>query len=379
MGKNKILKDNRYLDFELLRNAGQKDYKIEYSLLSGYDFYKVSHGEENAYLGVHVRSENIVRIKIIGRRKNPLKHSEILYYRRYIWNTMPQERYEWPIDLIEYRDESQMYVQCYVFPLRPYPKYTPIRELLFQEKTSRRLDWRNEEIKKICRNLLNAFDGLHQNGYFYNDFCIDRIFFEPETKEIFLRFTSGIRFYKQGKEQSKFISYGEDVNKNSHMQIGEQEPVTVKDISIEFAPPYIYSKQEYCENIDYYSISSMIFLLMIGRLPYEGKGLNNFGEVFDPIRDVDPEAHEYYFEHYHQFPKFIFDIEDNSNSLGPMSENDLPKERWAKLPDKIKQMFQETLSYYVQGKGRLYSPKEWLTELNCLCWNEHEEGRIKEC
>ena len=146
--------------------------------------------------------------------------------------------------------------------------------------------------------------------------------------------------------------------------------VSVKDISMEFAPPYIYGGSEYSGNIDYFSICSILFRLMIGRLPYEGKGLNSFGEVFDPIRDVDVAAHEYYFEHYHQYPKFIFDSEDNSNSLGPMSENDLPKERWAELPDKIKEMFQESLSGYVQGKGHLYSPGEWLVALNQSCWDE---------
>lgn len=370
MGKDKKWADKNPLDLVMLSNIGQRQCEIEYSLLSGYDFYRVSHGDENAYPGVHVRSDNTVRIKVIGRRKKPMDADEVLRHRRYIWHTMPQEHYEWPIDLIEYQDQQQMYVQCYVFPLKPYPGFTPIRELLYQEKTSRKLDWRNEEIKEICRNLLKVFSDLHENGYFYNDFCIDRIFFDPKTKEIFLRFSPGIRLYEQKAKKPEYMSWDSCGSQKFHLKTGEQEMVSVKDISMEFAPPYIYGGSEYSGNIDYFSICSILFRLMIGRLPYEGKGLNSFGEVFDPIRDVDVAAHEYYFEHYHQYPKFIFDSEDNSNSLGPMSENDLPKERWAELPDKIKEMFQESLSGYVQGKGHLYSPGEWLVALNQSCWDE---------
>ena len=59
-----------------------------------------------------------------------------------------------------------------------------------------------------------------------------------------------------------------------------------------------------------------------------------------------------------------------------MSENDLPRDRWENLPDRIKEMFQESLSHYVQGQGKLYSPKEWLKELNHLCWNEQKKGQV---
>ena len=358
------------------RDNGQKQNELLFSLLSGYDFYRITQSNETGWLGTHVQSGNIVRIKAIGKRETPIGAEELLRHRRYIWHTMPQDHYEWPIDLAEYQDQQQMYVQCYIFPLKPYPGFTPIRELLYQEKTSRRLDWRNAEIKEICRNLLKVFSGLHKSGYFYNDFCIDRIFYEPKTRDVFLRFSSGIRLYEQKEEKPEYMEWKPFLNQEASLKAGEQEIVPVKDISIEFAPPYIYDGTEYSGNIDDFSICSMLFRMMIGRMPYEGKGLNSFGEVFDPIRDVDRAAHEYYFEHYHQYPKFIFDPEDNSNSLGPMSENDLPKERWEKLPDKIKEMFQESLADYVQGKGRLYPPEEWLDVLNQLCWNEQKKGWV---
>lgn len=374
MAKKKNLAGERHLDFDLLKNAEDKEYEIEYSLLSGYNFYKVSHDKEQTYLGIHVQSGSAVRITIIGKTLSPLARHEILWHQKYIWKSMPQEHYEWPIDLIEYQDKNHKFIQCYVFPLKAYPKYIPIRELLYQEKISKRLDWRNEEIKDICRGLLSVFDQLHNNGYYYNDFCIDRIYFEPETKEIFLRYTHAIRAFEQKPREPEYIDYITD--SDPFRAIGEQEKVNVNEISIEFAPPYIYEGTEYCGNIDDYSIASMLFRLMIGRLPYEGKGLSGFGEVFDPVRDVDVKAHEWYFEHYHQYPKFIFDSDDNSNSLGLMSENDFPRDRWEKLPDRIKEMFQESLSHYVQGQGKLYSPKEWLKELNHLCWNEQKKGQV---
>ena len=84
MAKKKNLAGERHLDFDLLKNAEEKEYEIEYSLLSGYNFYKVSHDKEQTYLGIHVQSGSAVRITIIGKTQSPLVRHEILWHQKYI-------------------------------------------------------------------------------------------------------------------------------------------------------------------------------------------------------------------------------------------------------------------------------------------------------
>lgn len=315
----------KYLDYDFIEKGNEKNSEMEFSLLSGYNFYKTSHTEEEkTYLGIHVQTNTPVRIMQIGITSTPINRKSVQWHQRFIQKVMSQECFEWPIDMIEYQNSEQKYVQCYVFPLKAYPEFISIKNLLYQEKTSKKLDWRNDEIRDIIRNLLKVFSNLHENGFSYNDFDMNRIFFEPKSRKIFLRYNTNILMVLGGDEKSY---------------------IDVQEIAMEFAPSYIYESEKFVGNMDNYSISSLLFRLMIGRMPYEGKGLTSFGEVFDPIRDTDKHVHEYYFEHYHQYPVFIFAQDDDSNSLGPMSENNLPKERWNALPPPIREMFQNSLGY----------------------------------
>lgn len=354
MTENGSTVSEKYLDYNFLDNGkGKQAVSLEFSLLSGYNLYRTSHGDDaETYMGVHSITDTPVRIMQIGMTDAPIAQADINWHRKVIEKTMPQEFFEWPIDLLEYQNSEQKYVQCYVFPLRAYPEFVSIKNLLYQDKNSERLDWRNEEIRDIIRNILTVFSDLYANGFSYNDFNMDRIFFDSKTKRIFLRHNHSIRL-REEKKMDKSID--------------------VEQIAIEFAPSYIYEDEEFVGEIDEYSISSLLFRLMIGRLPYEGRGLTAFGDVFDPIRDTDREQymHEDYFKHYHEFPVFIFDLLDEDNSLGPMSENDLPKERWNELPSKIKEMFQNSLGH-MQKEHReklvLYSPGKWLEALDRWCW-----------
>lgn len=345
--------NTKYLDYDFLNHIDEKDTRIEFSLLSGYNFYKLPKKCEmnHSFLGTHIQSKVLVRVTPIGKRNEPITKDCIVWHQNFIFKPMSQEHFEWPIDLIEYINEESKYIQCYVFPLKAYPAFVPIKTLLYQEKNSKVLDWRNKEIQDICKNILAVFSLLHKDGYCYNNFDINRIFYEQSSKCVFLRHTLCIR----EKESTELL-----------------DEIDTDDISKEFAPPYIYKSEKYFGNIDEYSICCLLFRLMIGRLPYEGKGLTSFGEVFDPIRDVDVDAHQYYFQHYHQYPLFIFDANDASNSLGPMSENDLPRERWHELPDKIKDMFQNSLGNMedvLENNVKLYSPEEWKNELERWCWS----------
>lgn len=355
------LRKPQYLDYDFLNNVDEKDVQIEFSMLSGYNFYKLPKGQigNKAYLGIHVKSELPVRIVPIAREAGPISGDVVRWHQRFVQKPMTQKYFEWPVDLIEVKNGRWEYILCYVFPLKAYPNMLPIKDLLYQDKNSTVLDWRNKRIRDICRSILKVFSLLHGNGYAYNDFDINRIFYGKSTNQIFLRHTLNIRETEAD---------------------GPFDSIDTEKIAPEFAPPYIYKKKVFFGEIDNYAICSLLFRLMIGRLPYEGKGLTNFGDVFDPIRDTHGDTHDYYFKHYHQFPHFIFDPDDDCNSLGPMSENDLPKERWKSLPESIRTMFCKSLANFSGTEEKhliLYTPEVWLKELNQACWNDvrrNDEG-----
>ena len=334
--------------------------RLEYSAISGFNYYYLlPQKDEQKEMQIALHGQSDVSVYLIlaePRRKINIK-SQINRYRHIILNPMPQKSFEWPVDLIHcnWDEEPSPKEQLYfVFPQRAFLRYQPIKKLLYQKKDSEVLDWRNPKVETVIRNFLAVIYSLHQSGYRYNDFNIERILYNEENGEILLRHTTAIR---QKKNSEKF-----------------DEPT---DIAIEFAPPFS------CSETDYFSTAAMLFRLMIGRLPYEGKGLANYGTVFDPLRDREKDVlmHSNYFEHYHDYPCFIFDPDDSSNHLAPMQENDRPRDRWESLPNEIKQMFLNSLGNAEVSKRDklvLYSPKQWLDALECYCWNKGEGGNCNE-
>ena len=152
----------------------------------------------------------------------------------------------------------------------------------------------------------------------------------------------------------------------------QYDKVNSSDIAPEFAPPFIYNEERYngfmSKKTDYYQITALLFRLLIGRLPYEGRDLMNYGTVFDPQFDTDENAHKYYFQHYHQYPHFIFDTNDVSNSLSSTADNDMPQERWKSLPDNVKSKFNEILCRNAAESGtyKNITPDAWLKAVSSL-------------
>lgn len=338
----------------------RKGQRPEYSAISGFNYYYLSPDSSTAegkQIALHGQSDVSVYLQPVGSGAHSSKRQQIGLYRQQILRPMPQKNFEWPIDLIRCRPneedggKEQMY---FVFPQRPFLRYQPIKKLLYQNRDSDVLDWRNPKIEKIIKNFLTVLDSLHQSGYRYNDFSIERIVYNEETGDVLLRHTPAISVGSGASEENERA-----------------------DIAIEFAPPFD------CGETDYFSAAAIVFRLMIGRLPYEGKGLANYGTVFDPIKDRENDAlmHQNYFEHYQNYPCFIFDPDDDSNHLAPMQENNRPRERWEALPNEIKQMYLNSLGCADESKRsriRLYTPRQWLTELERCCWNNGEGGNGNE-
>lgn len=339
----------------------RKSQHIEFSAISGYNYYYLPEGplEEGNIVALHAQSENVVTLVPVNSREMSFEGNEIEWYDDFFLQPMPTKYFEWPVDLLQCQKSNGKYILYYVFSQRAYNDYVPIRKLLYQKKDSAALDWRNDKICTICRTFLEAMKLLDTSGYAYHDFDIERILYREKTGQVILRHTMHAR-KKQGKKKL--------------------DAVSAEQIAPEFAPPYLFAESfdGYLNaEADYYSIAAILFRLMIGRLPYEGRGLSNYGDVFDPVRDTDEHNHRNYFQHYHKYPHFIFDPTDESNRLAPMQENDLPRERWEKLPEEIKEMFRASLCQAVaegRTKKGLYTPAQWLNACNRYCWKGKKSG-----
>lgn len=334
---------------------------IEFSTISGYNYYLLPEDQSPGQVitALHVPSDTQVYLVPIQVQDAFISPQQVQWHRQFILKPMPTDSYEWPIDLIQSKTSMGRYVLFYVFPLRTFSNHVPIRKILYQKKDSKVLDWREPGICTLCRNLLETFAALEESGYRYNDFSMDRILYHESTGHILLRHTMQIR---------------------THSNASSLDRILPEKIAPEFAPALLY-KSSYSgylpEHSDRFSLASLLFRLMIGRLPYEGRGLSNYGDILNPIRDVDETSHNNYFQHYHKFPFFIFSREDDSNRLAPMQENDRPKERWETLPTPVQDMFCATFAPQVaEGKASdgLYSARQWLDACNTYCWNTEEFG-----
>ncbi len=334
---------------------------VEFSAISGYNYYHLPETQQPSELvhALHAQADAMVYLTPAATSEHFFPPEKVRWYAQFVLKPMTAKYFEWPVDLVQCKTVSGLYMLYYAFPQRAFLDYRPIRTLLYQKKDSKVLDWRNPEICNICRSFLTAMDLLEQSGYTYNDFDMDRIVYQQTTGQVLFRHTLQLR------------------RKNGTATMDKVDPGAV---ATEFAPPYLYKEgfNGYLPKADLYSIAALLFRLMIGRLPYEGRGLSNYGDVLDPVRDRDLTNHNNYFQHYHTYPHFIFSEKDESNRLAPMQENDLPRERWEMLPETLKQMFRTALDSRTaenQKAEGLYTAAQWLEACNKYCWDTEEYRR----
>ncbi len=263
-------------------------------------------------------------------------------WRYFVENPVDISSVLWPIDIVDLPDG----IIGLVFRKRALPKLEPLKNLLYN---SLLLSWKKDEIKQITANLLLTFSDIHENGYAYHSFDVEHIYFSRSNGKVFFDFSIGMARHFD----SKVI----------------ESKVDFDSISIEFLPPWrSFEDRAHLSLVDdYYSISALIFRLLIGRMPYQGRIMDGQGDMMDLLRDVDPADHYRMFEHYHSNPIFVFDPNDKRNSIGLYTHEEKNVELWEDLPDEIKLMFIETFSNSnvaaPQSEKKLYKPSEWYDAL----------------
>lgn len=333
----------------------RKEHRTEFSAISGYNYYAVPEEipENGAFPALHRKSGVLYRMEPGPWLNKWETEAQVRWHRDFVLMPAPGSRIEWPVDLVRVRfgegrtARERLY---FVFLHRPRPELEPLKKFLYLNKQKEHLDWRTEPVRRTAVSFLRTMADLHDSGYTYNDFNINRICRNPATGEIFLLHTGAVRKFRSDNARNE---------------------VDPKQTAVEFAPP--------CDGVDrdLYAVAAILFRLMIGRLPYQGWQIEQNTHVFDSnYYNLDREdAYRSYFERYHSSGCFIFDPTDDSNCLSSGIEEDPPRERWKELPERIRTMFINALSYmdpHKQDRMVLYTPQQWLAALEHCCWKKDE-------
>lgn len=337
---------------------------IMFSCISGYNYYASSKSHADGI--IHIPSETDVEFKEFPRGDD----TSIEEKWRYFVAWPPDTRYFiWPIDMAKDLDNKY----TFVFRKRGFPKFQPIKNLLFNDEI---LDWQSPDIKKLARNFLKAMIALHKAGYVYHAFDYNNMYYNTDTMDIVIRFsTSMSRYY--GHPDNNRMNVPSDYENLKAIGIVLSEPYLVNDILIDFLPPWVdvSTKEKMTLNDDYYSITAMLFRLFIGRMPYQGSIMirNEMADIMNGDRDQDEKEHQRMFEYYHEHPVFIFDPEDTSNEVGTFTHYQKFTKRWEALPEAVQKMFSAALAPPKDDEEswktkpyeprKLESPEVWLSTL----------------
>lgn len=308
-----------------------------FSCLSGYNIYLSS--KNGIFDRIHMFTDEAVDIREVPGVTATRAQEKWRYFIEYPINI---KHFIWPIDIVEISDGTI----GLVFRKRAFPKMEPIKKLLYSPDL---LNWKNTSIQNIINSLLIAFDDLHSGGYAYHAFDMNKIFFSESNGEILVDFSLAMT--------------------NHFFDRKHIDPLSPEEVQVEFLPPWSsYNEKGFFSlDDDYYSIAAMLFRLMIGRMPYQGRLMDGVGDIMDRQRDVDQGMHIKMFEHYHNNPVFIFDEKDNSNNIGLYSHEEKIIKKWEELPSEIRVMFNTVFSKNNIGKAygekKLYTEREWIDAL----------------
>ncbi len=307
-----------------------------FSCLSGHNLYQPT-GIKNTL--THVLSGTNVSIRFIDAINSVIVERQ---WRRFIERPVNIQNITWPVDIVSINKDRM----GLIFRQRAFPNMQPMKTLLYSAQA---LDWRTDLIKAICRNLLKTLQDLHDGGYAYHAFDMNQMFYSVKDNSVMIHFSLTM------------AHHGDNLT--------SLEVVDPDLVGVEFLPPWIpFDRRNRMAMIDdYYATAAMLFRLLVGRMPYQGRTMDGQGDMMDPLRDTDPQEHEHMFRHYHDHPIFIFDPKDTSNAIGEHSNEYDYIERWETLPERIRNMFIDTFSQenleLTYLKKKVYSIKEWAEAL----------------
>lgn len=315
---------------------------VLYSCCSGYNFYFPDDrrsGEvflKSKRVVLHVKTKELFYITPFPDDLN--KEAELNYWVELIRKPPDLKHYIWPVDVIALPDSSGDTGYALVFPIRALPVFENISTLLANDLQA---GWNMPWVQKLIANLLEAWCHFAGSNYAYHEFSADKMFYQKESFNVMFDFS----FSTQKTENLYDTCF---VNK--------------KRITPDYADSYFYidaRKSLMDLASDYYSMAVILFKLMVGRLPYQGK-------VMEHEPNANELEHKNWLKIYHKNPYFIFDSGDETNHIGGdtgFAKDEMFVDRWNELPEQIRTMFHNVFqtANVLRSADNLifYSPQAW--------------------
>ncbi len=310
---------------------------ILFSSLSGYNLYVPSKNDPSTMW--HMLSETEVTVRPFNSRDVMAIQKR---WRHLVEQPIDVRHILWPVDVVQI-DEHMMGL---VFRKRAFPKLEPFKTLLYNTNA---LGYQNRAIQTVVTQLLETFAVLHNGGYAYHAFDMNHMFYDPQTHNILIDFSLAVTRH--------------------HGDATALCEVLPELIAVEFLPPWVdFDTPEKLTLLDdYYALAALLFRLLIGRMPYQGRLMDGQGDMMDARRDKDPDEHRRMFAYYHSHPVFLFDPVDTTNAIGLHTHEEKIIDRWLSLPDTIRSMFLTVFSKdnidAPYEEKTLYSAAQWLDAL----------------
>jgi eukaryotic-like serine/threonine-protein kinase len=223
----------------------------------------------------------------------------------------PGPAFLWPLDLVEYDGRFG-----YVMPLAP-PTFAPLHGVLTNEVS---LTFRMALTGAL--HIVEGFRQIHSGGLYYCDISSGNVLIDPDTGRV-------------------LICDNDNVGTS-------QRPATIQGTPGFMAPEVGRRDVPPSAGSDKFSLGVLLFLLLIGEHPLEGR--RDADCAIKTQRDLD--------EMYCISPVFVFDPTDDSNRpVAGWQDNALV--RWPMFPEQLRLVFEQLFTSGLNQPGRRPSFVEW--------------------
>ena len=270
------------------------------------EVYKVSNGN------------NYFALKLYFRHTATVQQKEILH--KLIRAGKLSENFLWPEEFIDFPNEKTF---GYIMKLRP-PEFKSIVDWM-----KRKIEPNFSNLCRACFNLTKEYQTLHRAGYKYVDISLKNIFFNPADGKV-------------------LICDNDNVVPNNIVP-NEKNIIGVSGTPGFRAPEIVRGEAMPSRNTDLYSLSVLLFHMLMINHPLEGRQEAN-------IKCMDAPARK---KIYGTNPIFIWDPHNDSNRpVAGYQDNAIIF--WKIYPEYIRKLFTRAFTVGLKEPNKRVTEKEWL-------------------